>query len=253
MRLTIGNGVVRVGCPSASATTAFNKVDGQPNDLLPTIEPVTDVKRPYHAPTRTEQAARTRDGILHAADDLFSAHGWSGTTIADIARAARVSPQAVHQSIGAKPALLIAAVQRAAGGDSAELPLVEREPFRIAYAADAPLPERAAAFAKGTREVYQRAGRLLLVLAQASPLDPELAELWDRARARRLADCRKLVSATATRGRATQDRLTDLLFVQSGPGVYAELVSERGWSARAYQEWLAGTVETLLQTDAGRS
>ncbi len=213
---------------------------------------MTDSKRPYHAPIRTEQAARTRDGILQAADDLFSAQGWSGTTIADIARAARVTPQAVHQSVGAKPALLIAAVQRAVGGDAAERPLVDREPFRIAYAIDTALPDRAAAFAKGTREVYQRAGRLLLVLAQASPLDPELAELWDRARARRLADCRKLVSKTAICGRATQDRVTDLLFVQSGPGVYAELVAQRHWSAKAYQAWLAGTVESLLRSSADR-
>ena len=138
------------------------------------------------------------------------------------------------------------------GGDAADRPLVEREPFRIAYAADAPLPERAAAFAKGAREVYERAGQLLLVLGQAAPLDRELAELWDRARARRLADCRKLVTATAARGRVTQDRLTDLLFVQSGPGVYAELVSGRHWSATAYQEWLASTVESLLQSDATR-
>ena len=211
---------------------------------------MTDSKRPYHAPIRTEQAARTRDGILHAADELFSAQGWSGTTIADIARAARVTPQAVHQSVGAKPALLIAAVQRAVGGDGADRPLIEREPFRIAYAADAPLSGRATAFAKGAREVYERAGRLLLVLAQAAPLDPELAELWDRARARRLADCRKLVTATAARSRVTQDRLTDLLFVQSGPGVYAELVSGRHWSVKAYQAWLASTVESLLQSNA---
>lgn len=238
--------------PTGLRDDSHNQFDGQPNDLLPTIEPVTNSKRPYHAPIRTEQAARTRDGILQAADDLFSAQGWSGTTIADIARAARVTPQAVHQSVGAKPALLIAAVQRAVGGDAADRPLVEREPFRIAYAADAALPERAAAFAKGAREVYERAGQLLLVLAQAAPLDRELAELWDRARARRLADCRKLVTATAARSRVTQDRLTDLLFVQSGPGVYAELVSGRHWSAKAYQAWLASTVESLLQSNATR-
>lgn len=238
--------------PTGLRDDSHNQFDGQPNDLLPTIEPVTSSKRPYHAPIRTEQAARTRDGILQAADDLFSAQGWPGTTIADIARAARVTPQAVHQSVGAKPALLIAAVQRAVGGDAADRPLVEREPFRIAYAADAPLPERAAAFAKGAREVYERAGQLLLVLAQAAPLDRELAELWDRARARRLADCRKLVTATGARSRVTQDRLTDLLFVQSGPGVYAELVSGRHWSAKAYQAWLASTVESLLQSNATR-
>lgn len=43
-----------------------------------------------------------------------------------------------------------------------------------------------------------------------------------------------------------RDRLTDLLFVQSGPSVHADLVGDRHWTNDAYQRWLAETIGTLL-------
>ena len=207
---------------------------------------MTVVKRSYHAPVRTEQAAQTRRRVLQAAADAFTERGWAGTTIADIARAAGITPQAVHQSVGAKPALLIGAVQHAVAGDQPDVLLIEREPFRYAYAADADLAQRAAAFAAGTTEVYQRAGRLFLVLAQTAHVDADLAALWDGARAARLDDCRRLVDLTGRRGRPLQQRVTDVLFVQSGPGVYSDLVGDRGWTRNAYKSWLTTTVHTLL-------
>ena len=207
---------------------------------------MTDVKRNYHAPVRTEQAALTRRRVLQAAADAFAERGWAGTTIADVARAAGITAQAVHLSVGAKPALLIGAVQHAVGGDQPELPLIEREPFRHSFAVGADLAQRAAAFAAGTSEVYQRAGRLLLVLAQSAAIDSDLAALWEGARAARLADCRRLVDLTGRRPRRVQQRLADLVFVQSGPGVYSDLVGDRGWTHTAYRSWLATTVEDLL-------
>jgi AcrR family transcriptional regulator len=207
---------------------------------------VSDVKRSYHAPVRAEQAAQTRRRVLQAAVDAFTERGWAGTTIADIAHAAGITAQAVHLSVGAKPALLIGAVQYAVAGDQPDVPLIEREPFRHAYAADADLAQRAVAFAAGTSEVYQRAGRLLLVLAQTAPIDAELAALWASARSARLADCRHLVDLTSRRARPQQQRITDLLFVQSGPGVYSDLVGDRGWTHAAYRTWLTTTVHTLL-------
>jgi AcrR family transcriptional regulator len=207
---------------------------------------VADVKRNYHAPVRIEQAAQTRRRVLQAAVEAFTERGWAGTTIADIARAAGITSQAVHLSVGAKPALLIGAVQLAVAGDQPDLPLFEREPFRRAYAADADLAERAAAFAAGTSEVYQRAAGLFLVLAQTAAVDTDLAALWERARTARLADCRLLVDLTGPRSPRLQRRLTDLLFVQSGPGVHSDLVGDRGWTRGDYQSWLASTVQTLL-------
>ena len=93
---------------------------------------------------------------------------------------------------------------------------------------------------------YQRAGRLFLVLAHTAGLDPELSALWERARGARLQDCRRLVELTGRRSRPLRDRLTDLLFVHSGPGVYADLVGDRHWTDDDYQSWLAATVQTLL-------
>ncbi len=208
---------------------------------------MAEVKRHYHAPVRTEQAARTRGRVLQAAADAFAERGWAGTTIADVARTAGVTAQAVHLCVGAKPALLIGAIQHAVAGDQPEVPLVDREPFRHAYAADADLQQRAAAFAAGTTQIYQRAGRLFLVLAHTAGLDPELSALWERARGARLQDCRRLVELTGRRS-LPLDRLTDLLFVQSGPGVYADLVGDRHWTDDDYQSWLAATVHTLLAT-----
>ena len=169
---------------------------------------MAEVKRRYHAPVRTEQAAQTRQRILQAAAEAFAQRGWAGTTIAQVAQEAGVTAQAVHLSVGAKPALLIGAIQHAAAGDQPDIPLADREPFRHAYAAGADLHQRAAAFAAGTRQVYQRAGRLFLVLAQTAGLDPELSALWDRARSARLQDCQRLLDLTGRRRRPLRDQLT---------------------------------------------
>jgi AcrR family transcriptional regulator len=105
---------------------------------------------------RLAASAPYRAGGLAAA--AFEAHGWAGTTIASVARAAGVSPQVVHLSVGAKPALLVAAVEHAIAGDQPGVPLAEREPFRTAFAPDATLHDRATALAAGSRGAYQQAG-----------------------------------------------------------------------------------------------
>jgi AcrR family transcriptional regulator len=205
---------------------------------------MADVKRSYHAPVREEQARLTRGRILDAAAAAFGRTGWAGTTVASVAADAGVSPQAVHQSVGAKPTLLVESCRCAVAGDGEALPLREREPFRTAYDGSRTVRERAEAFAAGSREVYARAGRLFLVLAEAAPLDPAVGHLWEEARRERLADCRRLVGGTGHTGRGAH-RLGDLVFVHSGPAPYAELLA-LGWSGRAYESWLADTVEALL-------
>src|SRR4051794_17143749 len=117
---------------------------------------MTNVKRSYHAPVREQQARQTREHILEAAAASFAANGWLGTTVASVARTAGVTPQAVHLSVGTKPALLIAAVAAAVAGQDEGRPLREREPFRTAYDETVALAPRARAFAAGTRRVYER-------------------------------------------------------------------------------------------------
>jgi hypothetical protein len=56
----------------------------------------------------------------------------------------------------------------------------------------------------------------------------------------------RLVQLAGPRGPAARSKLTDLLFVYSGPGVYADLTGDRGWTGEAYESWLAAAVEALL-------
>src|SRR4029453_8380642 len=67
-----------------------------------------DVKgrRRYHSPLRVEQAAGPRRRVLAAARELFLAHGYAGTTVAEVARAAGVSPDTIYVSLGGKQGLL---------------------------------------------------------------------------------------------------------------------------------------------------
>jgi AcrR family transcriptional regulator len=205
---------------------------------------VPPVKRRYEAPIRREQSALTRRRILDAAVAAFSDAGWTGTTVADVARAAGVTPQAVHLSVGTKPALLVEAVAHAVAGDEPDVPLRQRRAFALAFAPGVTAAGRAAAFAAGSRAVYERAGALFLVLAQAAPADPSVEDLWRSARKARLADCRDLVRLASPSGTA-DDWTVDVVFVLSGPGVYADLTGDRGWPA-AYEQRLTTALEPLL-------
>ena len=53
-------------------------------------------RKPYHSPRRAEQAIATRRAVLDAARELFIEHGYAVTTVADIARRARVAVDTVY-------------------------------------------------------------------------------------------------------------------------------------------------------------
>ncbi|TDC55638.1 TetR/AcrR family transcriptional regulator [Actinomadura sp. KC345] len=55
--------------------------------------------------------AETRERLLRAAADAFARHGYDGTRVADIARAAGVSNGALYAHFGSKAELLVAALR----------------------------------------------------------------------------------------------------------------------------------------------
>ena len=155
------------------------------------------VKRRYHAPVRQEQAAQTRQRIAAAAAAEFAEHGWSGTTVAAIASRAQVTPQAVHLAVGGKAALLVRAVEVTVAGATDDEPLADRPAFADVYAPGIPARRRLEALAAATSDIYGRAARLFLVLAEAAASDATVAELAAQASARRLADHRRLAGLLA--------------------------------------------------------
>jgi AcrR family transcriptional regulator len=209
---------------------------------------VPPVKRRYHAPIRQEQAAQTRQRVAAAAAVEFAEHGWTGTTIAAIAKRAQVTPQAVHLAVGGKAALLIRAVEVAVAGATDDAPLAGRAVFADVYASGVPAPRRLAVLAAATSDIYGRAARLFLVLQDAAAGDAAAAELAGQASARRLADHRRLAGLLVPDADEERLRLlTDTIWVLAGPAVYVDLVHRRGWPPGQYADWLAGQLGAAVQ------
>jgi AcrR family transcriptional regulator len=201
--------------------------------------------RPYHSAVRDEQAAATRARVVAAANHCFQELGWSGTTLAQIAARAGVTPQAVHLSVGPKPALLMAALEHAVAGPRGAEPSIEREVFQDALAPGVAVTNRARAFAAATWAVHERAGALFAVLAQAAQGDPRLQERRTEIAARRFELCRQLVLACPAGTADDVARVTDLVFVLSSTSLHAEFLN-RSWGRSDYEDWLTATLTALL-------
>jgi AcrR family transcriptional regulator len=210
---------------------------------------VSAVKRRYHAPVRQEQAAQTRQRIAAAAAAEFAEHGWSGTTVAAIAARAQVTPQAVPLAVGGKAAMLVRAVEVTVAGATDDEPLADRAAFADVYAPDIPARRRLAALAAASSDIYGRAARLFLVLAEAAASDPTAAELAAQAGARRLADHRRLAGLLVPDAvPARLDQLTDTIWVLAGPAVYVDLVHRRHWPPAQYATWLTDQLDHASTT-----
>jgi AcrR family transcriptional regulator len=206
---------------------------------------VESVKRPYHAPIREQQSAQTRERIAEAAVEEFAERGWAGTTVAAIAARAGVTPQAVYQAVGAKPELLIRAVETAVAGSSDDVMLADRPSFAAVYEPGLSNTQRIRAYTAATADAYHRAAALFLVLQDAARSDPGAAKMADAGARRRLAETRRLAALLRPDGgEASITALTDVIWVLAGPAVYADLVHRRQWTADRYRKFL----ETMLDT-----
>jgi AcrR family transcriptional regulator len=199
-------------------------------------------RRRYESPLRAAQAGQTRTAVLAAATSLFIERGWNGTGMRDVARAAHVSVETVYANFGSKAELLKQAIDVAVVGDTAPVPLAERDYFR--RLGEGSPAERAAATAVLLATLHQRTARLYRVLNQAAAGDPQLGQLL----AGNLRDERESVrqGAIAVAGRAVPDEDVDALFAILGTQVFLLLTETRGWTVPMYQSWVARTLFMVL-------
>ena len=87
----------------------------------PAVKETIERKRPYDASRRQEQARRTRDRIVDAAERRFLRDGYAATTIAAIAADADVSADTIYKTFGGKPGLV-----RASGSARSSAPARSR-------------------------------------------------------------------------------------------------------------------------------
>src|SRR5919201_1637229 len=93
-------------------------------------KPKGEPKRRYDSTRRRDQAAATRRSILAAAQRLFEQRGYTGTSMADVAREAGVALKTVYLAFETKSGLLRAVWHLLLRGDEADVPIHERPWYR---------------------------------------------------------------------------------------------------------------------------
>ncbi|WP_247706390.1 TetR/AcrR family transcriptional regulator [Streptomyces liliiviolaceus] len=194
--------------------------------------------------TRAEKARRTRSRMTDTAARLFTEHGWTATTVEDIARAAEVGVQTVYFTFGTKRALLKEVLDIAVAGDPDPLATLQRPWARAVV--DEPDPAAQLRLqAAGACDILRRAAPLLEVVRSAAPSEPELAQLWQTNLEQRhtvqLRFAEALVPKTAAGLRDGHDAASaaDIALTVLGPETYTPLTAGRGWTPERWQHWSA--------------
>ena len=213
------------------------------------MESVPMSTRGYDNTNREEAARRTRRRVLEAARDRFVAHGYAATTIADIARAAGVSPQTVYARFGSKAALLKGAYDITLAGDDEEVPMMQRPEFqRLAAATDT--EELIASYAAVARSIMARLSAMLPLIYGARAVEPDLDDLARTAADERRFGARAFATNAVSRGLLRtglrEEDVAELVWVLNSPETYLLLVQSSGLHDDGYEAWLARALRAAL-------
>ncbi|MDQ3576549.1 MAG: TetR/AcrR family transcriptional regulator [Actinomycetota bacterium] len=204
---------------------------------------------------RKARAARTRAAIIRAATEEFRSSGYHGTTMAAIAKRARVAVQTVYFVFHTKPALLTAAFDSAVmGEDDPAAP--EETSWWQEGTTTTDGPKAIELFVTNVAEISTRAAVLDRVALAAATTDPEIVDLIARHESLRTQGFRTYIDTLAARG-LLQDELdpseaTDVLLTLAGADVFLNFTEGRGWTLQRYVRWTTEALwGLLLRSPAG--
>ena len=205
--------------------------------------------RRYHSPRRAEQAAQTRRAVLAAARDLFVGQGYAATTVAEVAREARVAVDTVYATVGRKPALLREVLETAISGADVAVPADERDYVAGVRAASSAL-DKITAYVTGLVDVQRRLAPVFLALRDAAGADTESAALWKEIAERRARNMHRFAADLRATGELradlTDDEVADIVWSMNGTEYWVLLVGERGWSPERFATYLIDAWSRLL-------
>lgn len=208
--------------------------------------------RGYHSPRRAEQAAATRAAILSSARELFASQGYAGTTVADIARHARVAVDTVYATVGRKPAVLRLVLETALSGTDEVVPAHQRDYVARVRAATS-ARDKIRAYVDGLVKVQARLAPVFLALRDAGSTDRDSAELWQEIAQRRARNMREFAADLRSTGELRTDltdrEIADIIWTMNGPEYWVLLVGDRGWTHRRFATYLADAWARLLLSD----
>ncbi|GAA3631731.1 TetR/AcrR family transcriptional regulator [Microlunatus ginsengisoli] len=206
-------------------------------------------RRTYRSPRRAEQAAATRAAILASAHELFVANGYAATTVADIARRARVAVDTVYATVGKKPDVLREVLETAISGSDVAVPAEQRDyVLRVRQATTADAKIRA--YVDGLIALQPRLAPVVLALRDAAGTDPESAAQWQRIADRRAQNMRQFAADLRATGELredlTDDDVADIVWSMNGPEYWTLLVGERGWTAERFGDHVVDAWQRIL-------
>ena len=200
-----------------------------------------DASRRYHSPRRAEQAAATRAAVLAAAREAFVGNGYAATTVADIARRARVAVDTVYATVGRKPALLRAVLETAISGTDEAVPAADRDYVARVRAASS-ATEKIKTYVDALVAIQARLAPVYLALRDAAATDPDSAALWTEITERRARNMRDFAADLRSTGELRNDvsdfDIADIVWSMNGPEYWVLLVGERGWSHERFAMYL---------------
>jgi AcrR family transcriptional regulator len=206
--------------------------------------------RPYDASSRRESAARNRAAVLAASRELLFRDGYHRMTVRSVAERAGVSAETIYKAFGGKPGLMKALWDVALAGDDQPVAIADRPQMREVRSAREPAEKLRlwAAFVTGAN---QRLAAMYALLAEAGP---EVTQMLVTTQQERLTGVRALVTHLTDSGLLAGglDPATaaDACWALTGPRLFLDLTTDRGWQPDLYEDWLTRMLTANLLTPA---
>jgi AcrR family transcriptional regulator len=187
----------------------------------------------------------TRNRILAAAAEEFSAHGYTGTTVTRLASAAGVSVQTLYLAWGSKRALLRGYMESAIAGD-----LGSPEDASRRFTGLAP-QERLTELAALVTAIADRAATGWRLYREAAAVDPEIAADWHELQMLRHRTFSRILGdmpASALAEGLTPETAVDTAWTIASPESYDLLVHRLGYTLSEFQLWMEHTLSAAILT-----
>jgi AcrR family transcriptional regulator len=210
---------------------------------------MVSTSRPYRSSLRAEQAEETRRRIRQSARDLFAEHGFTNTTIAQIADGAGVATQTVYSAYKSKGGVVRAMLEdleeSADQGGWVERIRAESNPHR-----------QLELFVTWIRTLFEM-GTPILRAAITSLGDPDVAALRAQGDSNRLGGTTALSDhwgqIGALRPGLEPADAAQRLWLLTSPEQYLLAIDELDWSPGDYERWLTSVLQRELLVPDGDS
>jgi AcrR family transcriptional regulator len=197
-------------------------------------------RRRYDSSGRRAQARRNRQSVVDAAQRRFLDQGYAASTIAAIAREARVSVETIYKAFGGKAGLVRAIYERGLEGSAAVRAYDRSDAMRERETDPRTIMRN---WGLLTAEVAAEVTPIRLLIRSAAATDPDMAALLedtDASRLRRMRHhARFLADRRYLREGVTVSEATDVLWTCSSVELYELLVLRRGWSQRRFARFVS--------------